>query len=111
MNQLVLRVERYLLKNQTKQSFLERKMNPGDMIISLDYLIKQDAISLGLPATRWAGLYEEGAWHGISALKYLPGDEKSFMHKKLDLERGALVHFSVMGVGHSSSVPQKLVTS
>lgn len=56
-------------------------MNPGDKIISLGYLIKQDVISLGLPATRWAGLYEEGAWHGISALKYLPGDGKAFMHK------------------------------
>lgn len=56
-------------------------MNPGDIIISLDSLIKQDAIFLCLPATRRAGLYEEGGWHGISARKYLFGDAKAFMHK------------------------------
>lgn len=55
-------------------------MTPGYIIISLDFLIKQDAISIYLPATR-IGIKEEAAWHILNARKCVCVDEKACVYK------------------------------
>lgn len=93
--------ERHLLGK--KESFLGRKMNPGYIVISLGSLIKQDDVSICLPASRRTGIYEEGAWHRVLTSVYSATEKHSCI--KLDLQGEALISSSLTEVGHSCSVP------